>query len=320
MEYFCARKHLRKDYDYTADHELRQDYYFDRLLYKLMTRFKYDGLPETIRPELLEMQLLLNGTVGIAKGQATGGLISYMGNYSNDLDGYGIGKNYIGANCIEDFDDEVGKDVVVGLNNIARLPETFFLDRYARMLGSVDESLYIQLLASRDTPVVEVNDDQEKQQYINAQKSRARGELAVFVKPTSVSQVLGTQPQSNNVLQPNNSSIIETLDNLNSMHDDLMKRFFLESGINISSKDKKAQLTVSEVDSYDDYSLINIEDAFACRKKMIDEVNSLFGLSATVELNEPFKTVVEDYEDGEVITDETTDERKDGVSNDSTVE
>lgn len=290
MDYLNPRKFLRRDYDYTYDHERRQDYYFMRLLYKLVTRFKYDGLPDTIRPEFLEMQLLTNGTVGITKGQD--GLISYAGNYGDNLDGYGIGSNYVGANSTESFDKTVGKDCVVGLNNAIRLSEYFYIERYARMLGLVDESLNIQLIASREIPIIEVQDEYEKLQLEKAQKEREQGKTAIFVKQKTLQDLNGSHPSGTNVLNPNSSGIVETLDNLNSFHDDLMKRFMLEMGINISSKDKKAQLTVAEVDSYDDYSLINLVDNFECRKRMIDEVNSMFGLSATVELNEPYNKVL----------------------------
>lgn len=325
MEWFNPRKMFNiiteNGEDYEAIHEIRQRYYFDRLLYKLMTRFTYSGLPDTIRPELMEAQLLLNGTVGIAEGSSTGGLVSYVGHYGTDIDAYGLGSNYVGTDHIQSFDKKIGTEVVVGLNNIARLPECYFIDRYAKMLGSVDESLYIQLLASRDTPVVEVEDDVEKAQYEKAQKEREKGKPAVFVRPKRLSSLTGEHPTNTNVLQPNNSGIIETLDNLNSMHDDLMKRFFLEAGINISSKDKKAQLTVTEVDSYNDYSLINITDAFECRKKMIEEVNALFGLNASVELSEPYKEVVDNYyNEADETADETSDDRGEDSANEDTTE
>lgn len=282
-----------KDYDFSYNHERRQDYYFDTLLYKLVNRFKYSNCPESLRPELMEAQLILNGTVGIAKG--TNGLTSYVGTYAGDLDDYGIGTNYVGATAINSFDNKIGKDVVVGINTTMRNSNWFFLDRYARMLGLVDESLVIQLLASRDTPVIEVSSDIEKKQYLEAQKKRYRGELAVMVKESSIDDITGaTKPKASNVLEPNNSGIVETLDNLNSFHDDLMKRFFLEAGINISSKDKKAQLTVSEVDSYDNYSIINVLDELECRKKMIEEVNNLFGSEITVELSEAYQNAVDD--------------------------
>lgn len=297
MEFFNPRKMCKEMEDYEIDHKARQIYYFNRLLYKLATRFKYSGLPETVRPEMMEMQLLLNGTVGVAYSNASKGIVSYVGHYGDNLDAYGIGSRYAGANSIDSFDNEIGETVVVGINNIARLPEWYFLERYAKMLSSVDESLYIQLLASRDTPVIEVEDDNEKAQYEKAQKQREKGKPAVFVRPKRLSNITGEHPSATNVLQPNNSGIIETLDNLNSMHDDLMKRFFLEAGINISSKDKKAQLTVSEVDSYEDYSLINIVDAFECRKKMIEEVNTMFDLQASVELAEPYAEVYDRYFD-----------------------
>lgn len=324
MEYFNIRKFAMKYSEVNEDaemlHEIREQYYFNRLLYKLLTRFKYDGLPETVRPEMLETQLLLNGTVGFAKGMK--GFTTFVGNYSGTLDGYGIGENYVGANATDSFDGKIGESVVVGLNNIARLPETFFISRYAKMLGSTDESLYIQLLASRDTPVIEVEDDIEKRQYELAQKQREKGKPAVFVRPSRLTDIAGNRhPQGTNVLQPNNSGIIETLDNLNSLHDDLMKRFFLESGINISSKDKKAQLTVSEVDSYNDYSLINIEDNLRCREKMVEDINNVFRLNVSVELNEPYKTVEETYfstdEITDDITDETTDEMNGGVDDEN---
>lgn len=93
-----------------------------------ITQFVYDGLPETIPAEFLELYLAINGTVAIGKVKELDNDEIYlaMGGYNGDYNGY-LPKEYTAA--VTGLGEISGtwygdnKTIVVAKNNVQGAPE-----------------------------------------------------------------------------------------------------------------------------------------------------------------------------------------------------
>ena len=110
---------------------------------------------------------------------------------------------------------------------------------------------------------------------------------------------------------------------LSKLHDDVLRRGLTYYGIPINSSGKMAQLNDKEIDGYETYSKIYPNNRLFERQKAINQMNDLFGISATVDFGLAFKncSYMELPEDGEVEDGETEDvDTEDVEMSDDTIE
>lgn len=280
-------------------HNARNFYYWNDILNKMIVAFKWNNLPESIPAEFLESYLQLNGTVGITKKGDK--IICFTGGYADDIDEYGLGTNYIGTTHNGDsFNGKIGEDIIVGINNSTRSGRGTLIDMYAGMLSDITESMEIGIINSRIVPIPTVKNDTQKAQVEEAITKIKEGSHKVIVADDLFEddEQLGTI----NLTDP---SAIEKLQYYSRFYEDTLKRLWLESGIEINSKDKAAQVNTSELNEFKEYSRIMIEDMLHRREELADAINEKWGLDVTVELNKNFDNVVEEVpEDDNVDVDE----------------
>lgn len=280
----------------TKHKQLNFSYYFE-LLEKLINCFDYENTPDGIDITFLEMFLLMNGTVGITKSNIKDGYTCFCGSYCGEINEYGIGESYVGATVGTSYEYEINKGGIVGLNNKLRTGRNNLLDRYSGLLANIEESMNIGIINTRILDIIECTDEKDVEQIKSINNQLKRGELtAVSSKTASIFDENNPRFKKLDINNDSKSSV-DKLQYYSRFYEDTLKRLWLESGIEITNKDKSAQVNVEELHSFTNYSRITIEDMLSCREKMCDDFNTLYGTNWSVKLNHLFDNITTD-EDG----------------------
>jgi hypothetical protein len=258
------------------------------ILEKLIQCFDYDNVPDGLDTRWLEIYLLLNGTAGLAKSKVNSDkYVCFIGGYCGDIDEYGIGQSYTGATVGGTYDGVIGRDLIVGLNNSVRMGRTNLLDRYSGLLANIEESIDIGLVNSRMLPVVECASDKDVDQVNSIEEQMKSGKMTA-VSSKVIDVFNQNEKDTFKTLELFKSADVNKLQYYSRFYEETLKRLWLETGIEITDKDKSAQVNADELHSFSKYSRITIEDMLRCREQMCDDFNALYGTNLSVKLNHLF--------------------------------
>lgn len=263
--------------------------YWIEILEKMLEMFEYDNVPEGIDVKYLDRFLYLNGTAGIAKAKRDKGYVAFVGGYCGDLNEYGIGNKYAGASVGESYEGYIGKDIVVGINNNLRSPRANIIDRYSGLLADIEESIEVGIINSRIVPLLQASNDKDVKQIQAIIEDIRKGELCCI---SSKDASIFDENNVLNVLNITDANAIPKLQYYSRFYEDTLKRLWIESGIEITNKDKAAQVNEDELESFKQYSRITIEDMLKCREQMCEDFNNTFGGDWSVKLSHIFDNQV----------------------------
>lgn len=265
--------------------------WFFILLNYLLSRFVWEGLPDTMKPEDLEGILIYNGTAGMGRA-ADGKLYAFPGGYMGDTiayrpDSYSGTLPYVG-----NIAGKVGKDVAVGWNNDTRTPE-FFMMHIAANLTEIDISENVNVLFSRFIRIPKVHDQKDKETLKNTIQNILNGKLDVFVSDnimsTDARRLLGYESTEDMFLELTDVQQQDKIQYLNQYHDNIVKRFWNLYGQSTQVSSKLAQMTDDEIHSNDQTNMIYLLQCLEKRKEFAEECNRIFGTNITVKLSECFE-------------------------------
>lgn len=205
-------------------------------------------------------------------------------------------------------------EVIVCGNNLLYKNDNDIIRYFSETLSETDVSIYHQLMNSRNIPVLTGINDQQRKDINNVFAQRKAG----------VPAAIGTDLLDDvKTLDICDNASVDRLSTLGTFHEELIKRFCQDFGIDAVNKDKKAQVTEMELDSFSDYSTLYYLIMYLARKQFVDEmVEKGYNISVTrssVFWDEPTD---EDIENGEFeimseeenVEKETNDENKDSDS------
>lgn len=311
-------KEMKKNVESTA---------FNGLLNVLMSAFKWENLPDTIRPEYIELYLNLYGQCAIAPNRY-GDLVVTQLNRGGTPDDYGLGTTPIIAtlNGYTETYNEVINDVMYGsdgrrgviiYNNDVKTPNSF-LRIFSGLLTEAVESFYQNIIHSRYNPVFVASTDLIKKAVENSMADIIAGKPVVIVADNIMTEIEGqrafeTVPLTDVDKQEKIQFISKTID-------DLLRWFLSFYGQAVQGNGKLAQQTVDEVNGTTSASFILPENGFRCRQKAIDLINKTFGFNASISYNKPWAVELEKYtedvEESENEDDSEADEEtKEGEEN-----
>lgn len=171
------------------------------------------------------------------------------------------------------------KDTVVCFNNARWFPTYMTINRFANMLAETDKSIDILTIFSRLLPMPIAETDNQKKEIENAIDDVIEGENKV-IKSAQLRGVDSLQ-----LLDPDQ---IKNMECLSRLHDELIKRACSELGLSITTKDKGAQLSIEELDSFGQYDAIKLFSPYNLRREFVKKVNEKYGLNGSVTLNPIF--------------------------------
>lgn len=311
-------KEMKKNVESTA---------FNGLLSVLMSAFKWENLPDTIRPEYIELYLNLYGQCALAPDR-NGDLIVTMLNRGGAPDAYGLGTTPIIStlNGYTETYNEVINDVMYGndgrrgviiYNNDVKTPNSF-LRIFSGLLTEAVESFFQNIIHSRYNPVFVASTDLIKKAIENSMSDIIAGKPVVIVADNIMNEIEGqrafeTVPLTDVDKQEKIQFISKTID-------DLLRWFLSFYGQAVQGNGKLAQQTVDEVNGTTSASFILPENGFRCRQKAIDLINKTFGFNASLSYNKPWAVELEKYtEDVETAENEddseADEETKEGAEN-----
>lgn len=299
---------------------LREDSYFNYLLTADISMFTYTGLPESIDPRYLEIYLRMSRSAGIKR---------YGDEYrvcadpvrDGQLDQYGDGEHMEGitANGLP-VSGTIGEDCVIIYNNPTRTPE---IDLYIDTDGfcMIDKSVGINVKLSRIAPVYHAGSTVKTEQLTEMLKSIIDGNLYTI---SSTGQkfdglsVKGEDPVE--MIDVNKPERAQYLQYLLEAWDVLQRRHFARRGLAAKTSSKHAQVSQDEVHGLDCISWYYPLAMLAERKKGVEMLNRVYGLSGSVDFSDLWRQEYESYQlrtlqqdrDAETAADEMRGGQDDG--------
>lgn len=248
---------------------------------------------------------MINGHMGTIK--VGDKYFSGIGSYTGNLDADGRGKEYIVTlQNGETYKGTIGKDVVVFAWNNTRTSIYPKLDRASEFLADIDLSLNMNLKYSRVCPIPIVSTEQEEKSMQKVLSDLWNGCTKIF-KRTQAVDLSGVKKED--VLNLTNPETAVYLQNLSRLHDDIMRRTYMEFGIEVTNKDKGAQLNTEELTQNEDLVALKTSKTFNKLKKYADDCKKVFGIDVRVSPNNAL-TTEKDIETTENEVDESEGENE----------
>lgn len=261
-----------------------------QFLRRTQQMFEYEGLPDTIPKEFLEMYLQVNGFACIAKHGDS--IYAYFGGLGGEPDEYYQPTICVVANPAQKLDKTftIGKDCVVIRNDVFYQGLMPIISRYATALVENDISLDmvsknlrqpVFITAPTDTlqkAATKVIDD------INEGKQSISGD-STFLEGI---KVFPMQHAHGNGI----TDLIE-------YHQYLRGGLYNELGLNANYNMKREKLNDGETALNQDSLLPLIDEMLAERQSGVDRVNEMFGTSISVRLSEIWDNVRQKQDEAE---------------------
>lgn len=283
-----------------AQKGIAEQMHFNNLLTAAVSRFKYEGLPDSMPAEFVEGIFLTNGTAGTGYDKNTDTLYTVPGGYYGTYKGY-LPERYKGVITDVVVDGMAGVDVAVGWNNSTLMPDLILM-QYASILAEIDVSEKCNVLYSRFLRIPKVKDEREKQAITAAIKSISDGKVDALISSNiHDARDLITGNDAENFLDLVDVREIDKLQYLNQYRDNIIKRFFQIFGQKSQVSSKMAQMTDDEIHSNDSISMVLSYDALHHRQKWAEEVNRIFNTSITVDFAECWKDEISEMQAGEDV-------------------
>lgn len=273
--------------------------------------FEYDGLPETIPAEFMELYLQYNGFVGIFR--TSGKLYASFGGLGGELDAYYQPTRFTVANPYLKFDAtlDIGKNCVIIRNDIFMQGLLPIISRYATALVENDISLEMVSKNMR-SPIM-----------ITAPTSTLqKAAQGVIDKLNDGEQIVSSDSSFLEGIKvfPTQSSHGNSITDLIEYHQYLRGGLYNEIGLNANYNMKREKLNDGETALNQDSLLPLIDEMLIERQKGLERVNALFGTNITVKLSEIWSNV-KDKQDDERAENEDSErsenEESGGDSNES---
>lgn len=290
------------------------------LMIRCLGMFKYEGLPETLNPEMMEKFMMRTGyciITDVPKNVINdGGLFTLQGGLGGLLDTNfnptlaNVNSPYLHVNKVN---MKVDKDCIVIRNDPLYMGLVPLISYYASQLAEGGITLRLQLVNMRTNVLYHANDDTAKEDAKRYLDDIQEGKLGVIGGDSFFDGIdFDTKDASPKV----GASIKDTLEAMQY----LIARFFIAIGLNDNYNMKREAVNSSET-SANEYTLLTlVEQMLSEREKGIERLNKLYGLSARVTLNGAWARTVKNQElaekEKEANIDSMNDDPKDDASKD----
>ena len=263
-------------------HTIAKEYYTN-FLNRMDSMFKYEGLPDTIPPHILNRYLFVKGWCGIGRAPETakkhaGELVCFYGGLGEVPDLYYQPTAIIMANPVLGSKTyTIGEDVVWAKNDSCCKGISHILSRYAHLLADNDISINIAQITTRIPFVLSAETSSEVESAKAFIEQAEKGKIGI-VKSIGFNKGITPQPTINDSSGGYIKALIE-------LHQYLKAQCNNDLGVGSSFNMKRERMTTAEVENNSPYLLPLVDEMLKFRKLMCDEVNVMFGTNWSVELD-----------------------------------
>ena len=263
----------------------------------LLGMFEWEGLPETVRPEFLELYLLTNGMASIRKDtKGSGEYVAMICEDGATPDAYGLGDEVFSRTANgHAYEDKKDSDVVAyGWNNKSR---TSCLDAYrvGNYIAEIDTSLDLGVWWSRFSRLFIASDNKAKQMLQEGFAAIKKGSPLV-IQSENILREIETGKQSIEAQDLTDAGFADKLDKLAFLRECRFKWFKERYGMDTRNNGKKAQLSVDEANGDTGSSMIFPLNMLWARQQFADMINKKFGLEVSVHFAGAWLGEMERYE------------------------
>lgn len=288
----------------------------------LLGMFAYEGLPETVRPEYLEMYLLTNGIAAIRRDdKGDGEYYAMMADNCGAPTPYGYGEKIISRTYNGHvYEDGISENVVAwGWNNLSKTP---CMDAYriGSYVAEIDTSLDLLVWWSRASKLFIASDNKSKEMLTEAFQALKKG-VPLVIKSENI---LAEIEAGKKAIEAEDLSDVDYADKLEKLAFIREKRFdWFKDRYGMCARDtgKRAQVSVDEANGGTGASMIFPLNMLKARQELIAECNRKFGWNASVHFAGAWLGEMERYEttvieNGEIDIDNyDAIEQQDGADN-----
>ena len=258
---------------------------FNNLLKRFMSLFRFENIDETINIRKLMLSIILNDSN--MRLDIDGDLRNVYGGYAGDLDFYGYPTEYLWSTGVQSGCNKLS-DGVVGHSNSLWTPIAHTIYYYSRMLSGLDTSLDIASKNTRIMPIYQAESDTERQQldHIFSELEKGKQTHSYIHKTTLADLEQGKETPVIDLTGKSGDS--QYIPMILQAYDNVLARVCRELGINITNVMKRAQVISAEVNGYENYTQIFLDDMLSNISDTFEKVNARWGRDWKVTLNNAF--------------------------------
>lgn len=236
------------------------------------TLFKWDGLPDTIKSEYIEMALYTNGQACFFNDSKYG-FMALRCNSNRALNVYGYPVSYNAYGIGYQKTVPVNKGVWIR-NNINLIPMRDIVLLYANKLTEIYRT-------------ADINVQAQKMPWILAGDEKTRFSLQTILNDINDNKGAFIVDKSLDLkgLQVLITQAPIVLAELMDYKSEILNDFLTELGINNAAVDKKERLLTDEVNSNNQFIDLCGSTWLSTRQQAAEEINEMFGLNVSVSLN-----------------------------------
>lgn len=263
-----------KDFVKDKEQSTRADIFY--MLNRLMSMFKYDGLPETIPKKFLDYYLFVNGHGFIT--DVKDDLYIFVGGLGGEPDPYYRPTIYTVANPALNLSKmyKIGEDGILMRNDTMMYGLLPLLSKYCSLLAENLVTMRTADIMLRIIALLSAPDDATKKSCDIFLADIEAGKLGSIAENRFLDGIKMQSPPSNN-----GSYLTQFIE----LHQYLKGSLYNELGLNANFNMKREALGAGESGLNADILFPLVDDMLANRQECLDEVNKMFGTNITVEFN-----------------------------------
>ena len=261
------------------------DVIFNNLLKRFMHIFNFENVDDTINLRELMLSIIFNDSYMII--EKDGLLRNVYGGYSGQLDFYGYPTEYLWTTGTNSGTEKIDSGVV-GHSNSLWTPIAPTLYYYSNILGNLDTSLKIASINTRIMPLYQATSDSERKQLDDVFNNIKKGEMSYTVLQKKTIEELVNGEGRIPIDLTGKSGDSNYIPMILQAYDNVLARVCREIGINITNVMKKAQVISPEVNGYENYTQIFLDDMLENITDTFSKVNEKWNKNWKVTLSNAF--------------------------------
>ncbi len=264
----------------------------------LQGMFEYEGFPDTVRTEFLEMYFLGNGMASIRKDdKGDGEYVAMLCETGATPDAYGLGKQVFSRTANGHvYEDDKDSDVVAyGWNNLSKTPCTDAY-RIGSYIAEIDTSLDLLVWWSRASRLFLAEDNKQKAMLEEAFAALKKG-TPLTIKSENLLREIENGKKGIEALDLTDTDFADKLDKLAFIRECRFKWFKERYGMDTRSTGKMAQVSVDEANGDIAMAFVFPLNMLKARKAFCGMCNKKFGWNCSVHFAGAWLGEIERYED-----------------------